>query len=76
MPFSSERLSVVAYADGFTLWHYRGAPETQAAIGAAGYFAPASHMVRSGDMMIASAADGVALVALSGAGASLRAGAI
>lgn len=76
MPFSSERLSVVAYADGFTLWHYRAAPETRAAVGAIGYFSPAAHMVRAGDMVIAGAADGTALMVLSGAGAGLRASAI
>jgi hypothetical protein len=76
MPFSSERLSVVAYADGFTLWHYRGAPDAQAAITANGYFAPANHMVRAGDMVIAGAADGTALMVLSGAGTSLRASVI
>lgn len=76
MAFSSERLSVVAYADGFTLWHYRGQPDSQASIGAVGYFAPVAHMVRPGDMMIAGAADAVLLVVLSGAGASLRASVI
>jgi hypothetical protein len=76
MPFSNDRLSVVAYADGFTLWHYRGTPDTQAAIGAIGYFAPVAHMVRAGDLVIAGATDGTALMALSGTGAALRASAI
>jgi hypothetical protein len=76
MPFSHDRLSVVAYADGFTLWHYRGAPDTRATIGAIGYFTPASHMLRAGDLVIAGAADGMALMALSGAGPGLRATAI
>lgn len=76
MAFSSERLSVVAYADGFTLWHYRGQPDSQATIGAAGYFTPVAHMVRQGDMVIASGADAVLLLVLSGAGAALRASAI
>jgi hypothetical protein len=73
MPFSPDRLSVVAYADGFTLWHYRGAPDTRAVISANGYFSPAAHMLRSGDMLIAAGSDGIQLSVLAGAGASLRA---
>lgn len=76
MPFSSERLSVVAYADGFTLWHYRAGPDTRAQIGTTGYFAPAGHMVRAGDLVIAGAADGTALMVLDGSGATLRASAL
>lgn len=73
MAFAPERLSVVAYADGFTLWRYRTDADTQATVGAASYFTPAAHMVRAGDVVIAAATDGTALMALSGAGASLRA---
>lgn len=75
MAFASDRLSVVAYADGFTLWRYRGVADTQAAIAAAGYFVPAAHMMRAGDVVIAAASDGTALLAMSGAGATLRASA-
>lgn len=73
MPFALDRLSVVAYADGFTLWHYRGNGDSRAVIGAIGYFAPAQHMLRAGDMVIAAASDGMQMSALSGSGASLRA---
>jgi hypothetical protein len=50
-------LSVLAYAQGFTLWHYRS-PHPLAAIGQGGYFAPAAGLFEAGDMMLVSAADG------------------
>jgi hypothetical protein len=73
MPFALEGLSVVSYADGFTLWHYRAGADSRATVGAAGYFTPAGHMLRAGDMMVANAADGLVLMTVSGTGASLRA---
>lgn len=76
MPFALDKLSVVAYADGFTLWHYRGNGDNRAMIGAAGYFAPAQHMLRAGDMLIAAASDGMQLTAITGSGAAMRAVAI
>ncbi len=57
MPFQSRDLSVLAYANGFTLWHYRTGDrvadlvETEAA---PGYFAPACELLRSGDQIIVS----------------------
>ena len=37
MSFQNKNLSVIAYANGFTLWHY-SATETLATIAANGYF--------------------------------------
>ena len=37
MAFQNKNLSVIAYANGFTLWHY-SATETLATIAANGYF--------------------------------------
>jgi hypothetical protein len=73
MAFALEGLSVVSYADGFTLWHYRAGTDTRAAVATAGYFTAAGHMLRAGDMLVANTADGMALMVVSGAGASLRA---
>ena len=52
MPFERNNLSVLAYANGFTLWHYRS---TDAAtdVDTAGYFNLANEMVRVGDMILA-----------------------
>jgi hypothetical protein len=73
MAFALDRLSVVAYADGFTLWHYRGETDTRAAISAPGFFTPARHMLRANDMVVAAGSDGMALMALSGTGPALAA---
>lgn len=44
-------LSVLAYANNFTLWHYTTI-DTAANIIAAGYFNSAAAMLRVGDLMI------------------------
>lgn len=52
MPFETKNLSVLAYANGFTLWHYT-TEEPEAVVNATGYFDGASDMVRKGDMVLA-----------------------
>jgi len=52
MAYQSKDLSVLAYANGFTLWHYT-TPDTGADVDTAGYFNAAAHMVRVGDMILA-----------------------
>ena len=52
MAFLSKDLSVLAYANGFTLWHYTTV-DTAATVDTAGYFNTASDMVRIGDMVLA-----------------------
>jgi hypothetical protein len=58
MTFAIRNLSVLAYAQGFTLWHYKapGAPLAQA--GHDGFFDDAADMLAAGDMLMVSAADG------------------
>lgn len=50
MAFISKDLSVLAYANNFTLWHYK---TFDAAVTGAGYFNAASAMIRVGDLIIA-----------------------
>lgn len=50
MSFESKNLSVLAYANGFTLWHYT---TVDTAVSGAGYFNGASDMLRIGDIVIA-----------------------
>lgn len=50
MSFKSNDLSVLAYANNFTLWHYVTADE---AVTGAGYFNSASDMLRVNDLIIA-----------------------
>lgn len=52
MAYQSKDLSVLAYANGFTLWHYTTA-DAAAAIDTAGYFNPAVDMLRTGDIIMA-----------------------
>lgn len=51
MAFKSSDLSVLAYANNFTLWHYTTIDNT-AAIEGAGYFDKAVDMLRVNDLMI------------------------
>jgi len=57
MAFSIRNLSVLAYANGFTLWHYKAAADDQNSIGAAGYFNDAGDVLTAGDMVLVAATD-------------------
>jgi hypothetical protein len=58
MDFAIRNLSVLAYAQGFTLWHYKAAGLTLDRTQRAGFFNSAADMIGTGDMMLVSAADG------------------
>ena len=57
MAFVLKDLSVLAYANGFTLWHYRTA-DVDTAVDDADYFLEAIDMLRLGDMIIANTGEG------------------
>lgn len=50
MALALSELSVLAYANNFTLWHYKTA---DSAVTGAGYFNGASNTMRVGDLIIA-----------------------
>jgi hypothetical protein len=50
MAFAARELSVLAYANGFTLWHYRTPADD---LLASGYFDAAEELLRAGDQIIA-----------------------
>lgn len=55
MTFSARELSVLAYANGFTLWHYRTADPMAALLAPdGGYFAAADELLRPGDQILLS----------------------
>ena len=56
MAFRTDDLSVLAYANGFTLWHYKTADVVDAGVVSA-YFDPAHDMLRAGDMILANFGD-------------------
>ncbi len=53
MAFLSKNLAVLAYANGFTLYHYT-TTDAAAVVDTAGYFNSASGMLRVGDRIMAS----------------------
>ena len=54
MAFSSKNLSVLAYANGFTLWHYTTV-DLATDVDTSGYFDDATDIVRVGDMILTNA---------------------
>ena len=57
MPIQLEDLSVLAYANGFTLWHYRTS-DALADLCTGGGLDGADDMLRPGDLVIASGGNG------------------
>ena len=52
MAYVSKNLSVLAYSNGFTLWHYT-TTDAATTVDTSGYFNSAADMVRIGDMVLA-----------------------
>ncbi len=52
MAFESKNLSVLAYSNGFTLWHY-ATTDVASDVDTSGYFNDAADMLRTGDMVMA-----------------------
>jgi hypothetical protein len=65
MAFAIRNLSVLAYANGFTLWHYKSAIDPMERVVAQDYFAEAADMLTGGDLMMLSAVDGARIVCVS-----------
>ena len=82
MAFAIRNLSVLAYAQGFTLWHYRanlptlGAtlvpPASAEEVAEPGFFDPASDMLAQGDMLLVSAKDRGKLLFVTGTEGGVR----
>jgi hypothetical protein len=51
MAFRSDNLSALAYANGFTLWHYK-TTDLATDVDTTGYFNGAAAVVRTGDFVI------------------------
>jgi hypothetical protein len=64
--FAIRNLSVLAYAQGFTLWHYRAGKEPLNRVAERGYFNDAADMFNSGDMVLVSGADGGRVLFVAG----------
>jgi hypothetical protein len=67
MAFAIRNLSVLAYANGFTLWHYKARNDGVEAIGGDNYFSDASDMLQAGDLIMTTGANGARIVVVSAA---------
>lgn len=55
MAFQNKNLAVIAYANGFTIWHYKTADQLSELLD--GYFNPVSDLMNKNDMIILSTGD-------------------
>jgi len=67
MAFAIRNLSVLAYANGFTLWHYKSSAEALERVTARDYFEDAADMLSGGDILMLTATDGARIVAITAA---------
>ena len=65
MSFAIRDLSVLAYANGFTLWHYKPGDDGLADTAADNFFADASDMMAAGDLVVVSGARGCRLLCVA-----------
>ncbi len=71
MAFTLRNLSVLAYANGFTLWHYRAGDEQLTALDSEDYFNDAGDLIAPGDIVMASGTAGARMGAIGRRGAHL-----
>jgi len=64
MAFAVRNLSVLAYANGFTLWHYKAGQDGLARVERPGFFGAAADLLTGGDMLMVSGADGARMLAI------------
>lgn len=62
MSFQIRNLSVLAYANGFTLWQYRAGVARISDVKSKGFFNDASDMISPGDMIMITSADGATIL--------------
>jgi len=75
MAFQNKKLSVIAYANGFTLWHY-AASETMEAITTSGYFNNVITLMNTGDIIIINASDSTSIKKISVSSSAVTVGAL
>jgi outer membrane protein assembly factor BamB len=72
MAFSLRNLSVLAYANGFTLWHYKAGADGLIEANNTGYFADAADLMAAGDMVMLTGAEGGKIATVAGEGREMR----
>ncbi len=73
MSFVLRSLSVLAYANGFTLWHYRTGGDALTAVRRSGYFDDAVDMMAGGDIVLVSAPEGGQVMCVAAEGGTVTA---
>lgn len=68
--FAVRNLSVTAYANGFTLWHYRGVDTPLETMRQPEFFRPATDLLTAGDIIMLTGSDGCAVRAVLPNGAT------
>ena len=65
MAFAVRNLSVLAYANGFTLWHYKSGKDRLETVSGGNYLAAAADMLTAGDLVMITAADGARILCVT-----------
>ena len=65
MAFAARHLSVLAYANGFTLWHCKAPKDAMETVMGDNYFREAADMLTAGDMMMVTATNGARIVSVT-----------
>jgi len=65
--FAIRNLSVLAYANGFTLWHYKAGRALINDVMGPNFFFESADMLTPGDLIMVSAADGARIVCVASA---------
>lgn len=64
MSFTLRNLSVLAYANGFTLWHYKAGRDGLEAVDRRNFFAEANDLLAAGDIVMATGDAGARIGAI------------
>jgi hypothetical protein len=68
MAFTLRNLSVLAYANGFTLWHYKAGNDNFVQTMGTGYFTDAADLLCEGDMVMLTGTEGGRMATIAGQG--------
>ncbi len=68
MAFTLRNLSVLAYANGFTLWHYKAGNDNFVQAMRPGYFQDAADLLTEGDMVMLTGTEGGRIATIAGEG--------
>jgi hypothetical protein len=68
MAFTLRNLSVLAYANGFTLWHYKAGNDNFVLAMGPGYFSDAADLLCEGDMVMLTGTEGGRIASIAGQG--------